>query len=86
MEVDGTEPRKALSLFERWLDILEKPLYSKRESNIEHLLTILEGIVTPIYHPPKDGDQGVELNSRVRKDLFLFSFLRSIHTNLYVEH
>jgi len=64
MEVDGTEPREALSLFERLLDLLEKPLYSKSASNLEQLLTMLEGIVAPLSHLPKDGDRGVELNSR----------------------
>ena len=69
MEVYGTEPRETLSLFEILLDILEKPLYSNSASNIEHLLTMIEGIVAPISHLPKYGDLDVELNSRVCKDL-----------------
>ena len=69
MEVDDTETIESLSIFERLIDILEKPLYSNSASNIEHLLTMIEGIVAPISHLPKYGDLDVELNSRVCKDL-----------------
>ena len=86
MELDGTKTREALSLFERLLDILQKPMYSKSAYIIEELLTILEVIFAPLSHLPKDGNRGVQLNSRVRKDLFLFSFLRSIHANFYIEN
>ena len=86
MEVDDTETIESLSIFERLIDILEKPLYSKSTSNIEQILTMLERTVAPLSHIPKDCDRGVELNSRVHKDLFFLGFLRSIHTDFYIEH
>ena len=74
MEVNDTELIEALSIFKLLCGLLEKPMYSKNESNFGHLLNILECIFMPLTHIPKYGDRGVGINSRVQKDLFLFSF------------
>ena len=47
---------------------------------------MIEGIFVPLSHLQIDGARGVELNNRVRKDLFLFIFLCNIYTNFNVEH
>ena len=50
--------------FEKMLDLLEKPRYSKSSANLEQLLIMLESAVSPLSHLSKHGDDDVEISQK----------------------
>ena len=50
--------------FEKLLDLLEKPRYSKSSANLEQLLTMLESAVSPLSHLSKHGEDDVEISQK----------------------
>jgi hypothetical protein len=50
--------------FERLLDLLEKPRYSKSSANLEQLLILLESAVSPLSHLSKHGEEDVEISQK----------------------
>jgi len=49
--------------FERLLDLLDMPLYSKSSTNLELLLSLLESIVAPLSLLTSDSEQVVDISS-----------------------
>lgn len=63
--VDGEPSGDANSTgFERLLDLLEKPRYSKSSANLEQLLTLLESAVSPLSYLSKHGEEDAEISQR----------------------
>lgn len=50
--------------FDKLLDLLEKPNVLKSSANLEQLLTLLEGCVSPLSHLSKHADDKAELMQR----------------------
>eukprot|EP00934_Nitzschia_sp_Nitz4_P006861 Nitzschia sp. Nitz4//scaffold116_size91068//11601//24470//NITZ4_004949-RA/size91068-processed-gene-0.22-mRNA-1//1//CDS//3329533551//6851//frame0 len=48
--------------FERLIDLLQNPMYSKSSANLEQLLVLLESAVSPLSHLPKHGDEDMEIS------------------------
>jgi len=46
------------------LDLLGLPLYNKSSTNLEQLLVLLEGIVTPLWIVPRDGEEQMEMSQK----------------------
>ena len=50
--------------FEKMLDLLEKPRYSKSSANLEQLLILLESAVSPLSNLSKHGDDDMEVSQK----------------------
>lgn len=50
--------------FEKLLDLLEKPRYSKSSANLEQLLILLESAVSPLSHLSKHGEDDIEVSQK----------------------
>ena len=50
--------------FEKLLDLLEKPRYSKSSANLEQLLILLELAVSPLSHLSKHGEDDIEVSQK----------------------
>eukprot|EP00977_Amphora_coffeiformis_P002753 scaffold521_cov167-Amphora_coffeaeformis.AAC.44 len=48
-----------LTVFDRLLDLLAMPAFYKSAANLDHLLTLLESVVSPLSHLPKGKDEEV---------------------------
>jgi E3 ubiquitin-protein ligase HUWE1 len=50
--------------FEKLLDLLDKPMYSKSSANLDQLLTLLESAVAPLSHLSKHDSEDAELSQK----------------------
>jgi E3 ubiquitin-protein ligase HUWE1 len=57
---DGNQPS---TVFEKLLELLDKPMFSKSSANLEQLLTLLEAAVAPLSHLAKPGEE-IEIPQR----------------------
>jgi hypothetical protein len=49
--------KEEISCFEQMLDLLSKPRYAKSSTNLEHLLTMLEVLISPLSSLPSPEDE-----------------------------
>jgi hypothetical protein len=59
-----TEDADTTTSFDKLLDLLEKPNVLKSSANLEQLLTLLEGCVSPLSHLSKHADDKAEVSQR----------------------
>lgn len=63
--VDGSEMEdNSPTAFDRLLDLLEKPRYTKSSANLEQLLVLLEVAVSPLSNLPKHGEEVAEVSQK----------------------
>ena len=62
-EVDPSDEASP-TCFEKLLDLLEKPRYSKSSANLEQLLILLELAVSPLSHLSKHGEDDIEVSQK----------------------
>jgi E3 ubiquitin-protein ligase HUWE1 len=50
--------------FEQFLDLLDKPMYSRSSSNLDQLLSLLEAAASPLSQIPKHGEDEIDVSQR----------------------
>jgi hypothetical protein len=61
---DESSPEASATGFEKLLDLLDKPMYSKSSANLDQLLTLLESAVAPLSHLAKNDSEELELSQK----------------------
>jgi E3 ubiquitin-protein ligase HUWE1 len=61
---DVTTDGNQSTCFEKMIDLLEKPRYSKSSANLEQLLILLESAVSPLSNLSKHGDDDMEVTQK----------------------
>lgn len=61
---DGGVSEQVSTCFERLLELLGKPIFSKSSGNLDQLLTLLEACVAPLSHVSKGADDELDIPQR----------------------
>ena len=58
------ETDENVTVFDKLLDLLAMPTFYKSAANLDHLLTLLESVVSPLSHLPKGKDEDGEITEK----------------------
>lgn len=62
--IELNDSQEKPTCFDQLLDLLSKPMFARSSANLDHLLTLLEVVVSPLSQLPKPDEEELEIAQR----------------------